>query len=81
MRLLILLFPKISRYVKTFQVKDRDRDKNNKLMSCFGIDDEILLEKYKAIWTKNEDLRNNWIKCFTSLWWWIYKNQYKNKWW
>ena len=59
MRLLILLFPKISRYVKTFQVKDRDRDKNNKLMSSFGIDDENLLEKYKAIWTKTEDLKNN----------------------
>ena len=38
----------MSRYVKTFKVKERDRDKNNKLMS-FRIDNEKLLEKYKAI--------------------------------
>ena len=44
--------PKMSGYVKTFKVKDRD-----KLMS-FRIDDEKLLEKYKAIWTKIEDLTN-----------------------
>ena len=25
---------------------------------CFRIDDEMLLEKYKAIWTKIEDLKN-----------------------
>ena len=37
--------------------KDGDKDKNNKLMS-FRIDDEKLLEKYKAIWTKIEDLKN-----------------------
>ena len=36
---------------KTFKVKDGDKDKNNELMS-FHIDDEELLEKYKAIWTK-----------------------------
>ena len=29
----------------------------NKLMS-FGIDDEKLLGKYKAVWTKIEDLKN-----------------------
>ena len=34
---------------------DTDKVKNNKLMS-FRIDDEKLLEKYKAIWT--EDLNN-----------------------
>ena len=38
-------------YVKTF------KDKNNEFMP-FHIDDEKLLEKYKAIWTKIEDLRN-----------------------
>ena len=43
----------MSGYVKTFKVKD----KNNKLMS-FRIDDEKLLEKYKAIWCKIEDLKN-----------------------
>ena len=36
--------PKMGGYVKTFKVKD----KNNKLMS-FHIEDEKLLEKYKAI--------------------------------
>ena len=40
-------------YVKTLKVED----KFNKLMS-FHIDDEKLLEKYKAIWTKIEDLKN-----------------------
>ena len=35
-------------YVKTFKVKDGDKDKQNKLMS-FRIDDEKLLERYKAI--------------------------------
>ena len=47
----------MSGYVKTFKVKDGDKDKNNKLMS-FRIDDEKLLEKYKAIWTKIEYLKN-----------------------
>ena len=35
----------MSRFVKTFKVKDGDKDKNNKLMS-FQIDDERLLKKY-----------------------------------
>ena len=39
--------------MKTFKVED----KTNKLMS-FRIDDKKLLEKYKAIWTKIEDLKN-----------------------
>ena len=43
----------MSGYVKAFKVKEG----NNKLMS-FRIDDEKLLEKYKAIWTKIEDLKN-----------------------
>ena len=46
-RTLVLIMPKMSGYVKTFKVKEG----NNKLMS-FRIDDEKLLEKYKAIWTK-----------------------------
>ena len=41
---LVLMMPKMSGYVKTFKVKDRDRDKNNKLIS-FRIDDENILEK------------------------------------
>ena len=48
---------KRSRYVKTFKVKDEDKDKNNKLMS-FRIDHENLLQKYKTIWTKIEDLKH-----------------------
>ena len=42
--------------VKTFKVKDREKDKSNKLIS-FRIDDEKLIEKYEAIWTKIEDLK------------------------
>ena len=45
--------PEISGYVKTFKVKVG----NNKIIS-FRIDDERLLEKYKAIWTNIEDLKN-----------------------
>ena len=44
--------PKMSGYFKTFKVQD----KNSKLMS-FHIDNEKLLEKYKAIWTKIKDLK------------------------
>ena len=52
-RALILIMPKMSGYVKTFQVEV----KKSKLMS-FRIDDEKLLEKYKAVWTKIENLKN-----------------------
>ena len=38
----------MSGYVKTSIVKVGDKDKNSKLMS-FCIDDEKLIEKYKAI--------------------------------
>ena len=48
-RPLILIMPKISGYVKTFKVKDGDKDKNNKLV-YFRIDGEMILEKHKAIW-------------------------------
>ena len=43
-----MAMPKLSGYVKTFKVKDGDKDKNNKLM-LFHIDVEKLLAKYKAI--------------------------------
>ena len=56
-RPLVLIMPKISGYVKTFKVKEGDKDKNNKLMS-FCINDQKLLEKYKAIWTEIKNLRN-----------------------
>ena len=47
----------MSEYVEIFKVKDGDKDKNNKLMS-FHIGYEKLLEKYKAIWTKIENLKS-----------------------
>ena len=52
-RPLVLIMPETSESVKIFKVED----KNSKLMS-FHIDDEKLLEKYKAIWTKIEALKN-----------------------
>ena len=51
-RPLVLIMPRMSGYVKTFKVED----KNNELIS-FRIVDETLLEKYKAIWNKIEDLK------------------------
>ena len=52
-RPIVFIMPKMSGYVKTFKIKEKDKDKNNKLMS-FRKDDEKILEKYKAIWTKIE---------------------------
>ena len=51
-RALVLILPKMSRYVKTFQ------QKNNRLVPL-RIDDENekLLKKYETIWTKIEDLK------------------------
>ena len=48
-RLLVLIVPKMSGYIKAFKIED----KNNKLM-FFHINNENLLEKYKAICTKIE---------------------------
>ena len=53
MRLLVLIMPKMSGCVKRFKVED----KNNKLI-YYCIDNEKLLEKYKAIWTKSKDFKN-----------------------
>ena len=39
LRALVLIMPKLSGYVKTFKVKDEDKDKKGKLMS-FHINDE-----------------------------------------
>ena len=47
----------MSGYVKTFKVKGEDKDKYNKLIS-FCIDDDNMLEEYRSIWTKIEDLEN-----------------------
>ena len=56
-RPLVLVLPKMSRYVKTFKVKDGDKDKNNKPMSLL-IGDEKFLENCKTVLTKTEDLKN-----------------------
>ena len=50
---LILIMPKMSGYVKTFKVKDK-----NNILSSLRIDDEKLLQKYIAIWSKIENLKN-----------------------
>ena len=63
-RPLVLIMPKMSGYVKTF------KDKNNKLI-YFLIDDEKLLEKYKAIWTKIEDLKSIELNALP-----VYDNRY-----
>ena len=70
-RPLVLIMPKMSGYVKTFEVKEGDKDKNNKFIS-FHTDDKKLLEKYKATWTKIEDLKN--IKLNASQ---IYDDRYR----
>ena len=54
-RPLVSVLPEESGYVKTFKVKDGDKDKNSKLISLH-INHSKLLENYKAIWTKIEDL-------------------------
>ena len=65
-RSLVLIMPKITGYIKTF----KDKDKNSKLVS-FCIGNGKLLAKYKAIWTKIEDLNN--IKLNALL---VYDNRY-----
>ena len=65
---LAIILPKISGYVKAFKVKDGNKD--NKLMS-FPIYDEKLLERYKAIWTKIEELKNINLNAFP-----VYDNRY-----
>ena len=49
--------PKMNGSVRTSKFKEGDKNKSNKLMS-FRIDDEKLLEKYKAIGAKIEYLKN-----------------------
>ena len=43
---LVLIMPKMSGYVKTFKIKDGDKDKSNKLMS-FRIDHESYQKNIK----------------------------------
>ena len=59
------MFPKMSGYVKTFKIQDKDKDKNNKLM-FFRIDDGKLLEEHKTIWTNIENLKNIDLNTLTS---------------
>ena len=56
---LVLILAKMGAYVKTFMDRERDKDKNknNKLMSL-NINRDKLLEKYKTILAKIEDLQN-----------------------
>ena len=56
-RPLVLIWPKMSGYVKISKVKDGDKDKNNKLIS-FNTDGDNLLEKYKTIWSKIADFKD-----------------------
>ena len=53
-RPLVLIMPKLSGYVNTF--KDGDEDTIIELI-CFHMDDEKLLEKYKAISSKIEYIK------------------------
>ena len=64
-RPVVLVFPEMSGYVKTFKIQDKDKDKNNKLM-FFRIDDGKLLEKHKTIWTNIENLKNIDLNALTS---------------
>ena len=57
-RPLVFITPKMSGYVKPFKLKDGDKETSNKLMS-FCIDDEKIFKKYKAIGTRNDDLKNS----------------------
>ena len=66
-RALVYILPKMSGYVKTFKVKDSDKDKSNKLVS-FCVNDEKLLEKCKTIWSKIEDIVRYYIKWFREHW-------------
>ena len=65
-RPLVLKMTKMSGYAKTFKVKEG----SSKLMS-FRTDIEKLLEKYKAIQTKIEDLKNIKLKALP-----IYDDRY-----
>ena len=65
-RPLVLILSKMSGYVKTFKITDKS---NNLMSSC--INDEKVLEKYKAIWTKIDDLKSTELNAFP-----VYDNRY-----
>ena len=60
----LIIMPEMKEYVNAFKVKNGDKDKHNKLMS-FHIVDEKLLQKYKGIWTKIEDIKNIKLNAIT----------------
>ena len=72
-RPLFLILPKMNGYVKAFQDKGGGKNKNSKLMSLH-IDDDKLLEKYKTIWTKMEDLKNIELDALP-----VYDDRYKKQ--
>ena len=53
-RPLVLIMHEMNGYVKTFKVEYKN---NNVFSYRSGIDDETLLEKYRPIWTRTEDLK------------------------
>ena len=63
---LVLIMPKMSGYVKTFKVKDK-----NNILTSLRIDDEKLLQKYIAIWSKIENLKNIELNTLT-----VYDDRY-----
>ena len=52
-----MILLRMSGYVKTFKVKDGDKDKKNKLMSLL-VDDEKLFAENETTWAKIEDFKN-----------------------
>ena len=72
-RLLVLILPKMSGYVKTFKDNSEDKNKINKLMNLC-IDDHKLLEKYKTIWTMIENLKSIELNALS-----IYDDRYIKK--
>ena len=66
-RELALILAIMSGYVKTFKVKDGDKDKNKKydvfLYRCWW----QAITKIKTIWTKREKISKYQIRCFTSF--------------
>ena len=65
-----MTLPKLSEYIKTFKDKGGEKKKNNKLLSL-STDNDKLLEKYKNIWTKIEDLINIEVEVLP-----VYDNNY-----
>ena len=58
----------MSEHVRTFEDKNRDKDKgkNNKLMS-FRTDNDKLLNKYQTIWSKIETGFDKWALYYDRI--------------